>query len=314
MQQNIQVPDDQFAVTFDVITRADNPVGAAYRIEVLVDGQSVGLQSINVGPNQAQTLQVREVFDLSTVQGYVAGVSVVTLQFQNTGATPARFNFDDVRIGIAEQRPTGSVAFADVDLADSHTVSVQEQALGYVGTLTAGIGNAATGEGSGRIDWAFDFDASDFAALAEGETRDQVYNLTLNDGKGGSATKAVTVTLVGTNDVATITVLSTGVTSEDDPSNSLASGTLQVVDADAGQSSVTAQSNVLGSAGLGTFNVNANGNWTYQLSNSSPDVQALVTGQTVNDRLIVVSADGSASEEISVAVNGHIHGRQPDHL
>jgi len=116
--------------------------------------------------------------------------------------------------------------------------------------------------------------------------------------------QTATITITGTNDVATITGLSTGFTAEDNPSNLFASGILQVADADAGQSALVVQSNVLGTAGLGTFNVNANGSWTYQINNASPAVQALNNGQTLVDSLTVVSADGTASQEISVAVNG----------
>jgi VCBS repeat-containing protein len=143
-----------------------------------------------------------------------------------------------------------------------------------------------------------------FQSLALGQTRVITVSYDVTDEAGASVAQTATITVTGTNDVATITGLSTGFTAEDNPSNAFASGTLQVADPDAGQALLVAQSNVAGSAGLGTFNVAANGAWTYQINNANPAVQALNNGQTVVDRLIVRSVDGTATQEISVAVNG----------
>jgi VCBS repeat-containing protein len=143
-----------------------------------------------------------------------------------------------------------------------------------------------------------------FQSLALGQTRVITVSYDVTDETGASVPQTATITVTGTNDVATITGLSTGFTAEDNPSNAFASGTLQVADPDAGQALLVAQSNVAGSAGLGTFNVAANGAWTYQINNANPAVQALNNGQTVVDRLIVRSVDGTATQEISVAVNG----------
>ena len=82
----------------------------------------------------------------------------------------------------------------------------------------------------------------------------------------------------------------------------LSSGKLTVSDADAGQSSVVAQTNAAGK--YGTFSIDANGNWTYSLNNSSQVVQDLKPGQVVKETFEVVSADGSAKQTITIDVVG----------
>ena len=46
------------------------------------------------------------------------------------------------------------------------------------------------------------------------------------------------------------------------------------------------------------------GTWLYTLDNSKPATQALSTGQQVTDTLRVTSQDGTASQTITVTVNG----------
>ena len=89
----------------------------------------------------------------------------------------------------------------------------------------------------------------------------------------------------------------------------LSSGKLTVSDADAGQSSVVAQTNAAGK--YGTFSIDANGNWTYSLNNSSQVVQDLKPGQVVKETFEVVSADGSAKQTITIDVVGTNDARWP---
>ena len=132
----------------------------------------------------------------------------------------------------------------------------------------------STRQASGPIRWTT---PAPVQALAEGQTVTDTITVTVNDGKGGTATQEVTVTITGTNDIAKITGQSTGAVIEDN--TLLSSGKLTVSDADAGQSSVVAQTNAAGK--YGTLSIDANGNWTYSLNNSSQVVQDLKPGQVV---------------------------------
>ena len=50
---------------------------------------------------------------------------------------------------------TGDIPFLDVDLTDTHTVSVAPAGSGYVGQLVATVANDTTGDGEGVVSWTF---------------------------------------------------------------------------------------------------------------------------------------------------------------
>ena len=50
--------------------------------------------------------------------------------------------------------------------------------------------------------------------------------------------------------------------------------------------------------------VNAAGVWTYNLNNTSANVQALNAGVTVTDTFTVVSQDGTASQPVTISIVG----------
>ncbi|MCH7350352.1 VCBS domain-containing protein, partial [Aeromonas sp. MR7] len=55
----------------------------------------------------------------------------------------------------------------------------------------------------------------------------------------------------------------------------------------------------------GTFSIDTNGNWSYQLNNTDPLVQALKEGESLpSETFVVHSADGSAQHTVTVAITG----------
>ena len=66
--------------------------------------------------------------------------------------------------GTARNMPTTAVT--DVDLSDSHTVSVTPEGTGYRGALTAAIADLSTGDGAGSIGWTFEVEDSALDDLA----------------------------------------------------------------------------------------------------------------------------------------------------
>ncbi|HEY8616817.1 Ig-like domain-containing protein [Phenylobacterium sp.] len=91
----------------------------------------------------------------------------------------------------------GTVAFKDPDLADLHTATVTPAGAGYIGQLTLG----AVDQAGDRVGWTFKASDSALDGLAAGETRTQTYSITVSDGRGGTATQTVSVTLKGSADV-----------------------------------------------------------------------------------------------------------------
>jgi VCBS repeat-containing protein len=105
------------------------------------------------------------------------------------------------------------------------------------------------------------------------------------------------------NHAAGIAGTATGSVTED--GSLIASGTLVVTDADAGQAAFQS----VGAAGLvqtyGSFSFNAaTGAWGYTLNNAAANVQALTAAQTVTDTLHVTSLDGTAGQDITVSIHG----------
>jgi len=102
------------------------------------------------------------------------------------------------------------------------------------------------------------------------------------------------------NRAATITGDAAGSVLEDGVSST--SGLLVVNDLDKGENQVKAMKEKSGD--YGKFSISTDGNWTYALNNHSKDVQALAEGETVTEKFVVFSKDGSASKTVEVTITG----------
>ncbi|WP_447981523.1 retention module-containing protein [Achromobacter kerstersii] len=167
------------------------------------------------------------------------------------------------------------------------------------------VGQAVAGLQGGTFiiyaDGTYSFDpGADFQSLPEGQSGQTSVWYTVSDGEGGTSQALLTVTVMGKNDAATITGSGADTVYED--SAVFASGKLTVSDPDANQSFMQAQSGVPGL--YGTFTVDANGNWTYQLNNALAAVQNLKAGQTLSESFSVASQDGTASSPVTVTIVG----------
>ncbi|MHA7772358.1 VCBS domain-containing protein [Roseibium sp. M-1] len=219
---------------------------------------------------------------------------------------------------------TGSIAFTDVDLIDTHTVSVTpvsatNSLLGTVparGTLSALVSDAATGDGAGEITWSFAVEDSAIDDLAEGEVITQVYTLTVDDGQGGTASETVTVTLTGTNDAPVITTVSGGnegavieAGNLDDgtsvPGTPVVTGVLTASDVDTG-ATATWSGNATGT--YGSFVIDPlTGAWTYTLDNAGGGTDALAEGEVVTETFTATVTDdfgATATQVVTVTVTG----------
>ena len=59
-----------------------------------------------------------------------------------------------------------------------------------------------------------------------------------------------------------------------------------------------------GSNGYGSFTLAADGSWTYTADNSQAAIQQLGAGQSLTDSFTAVSRDGTASQIVTVTING----------
>jgi VCBS repeat-containing protein len=181
---------------------------------------------------------------------------------------------------------SGSIVFSDVDLTDTHTVSVAA-----TGTPLGGLSASVSG---GAINWSYQVAAGAVEYLAAGQTKVEQFTVTLNDGHGGVVDRVIEVTLTGTNDVPVVAFndLSGAVTELVTPAGNLTdSGSIAFTDVDLTDThsvSVAATGTPLG--GL-TASVSGGAiNWSYQVAAGA--VEYLAAGQTKVEQFTVTLNDG----------------------
>jgi VCBS repeat-containing protein len=125
-----------------------------------------------------------------------------------------------------------------------------------------------------------------------------IFTIPIEDGHGGTAEQVVSLTINPIADSAVIGGATTGSVTEDGVL--MASGVLSIADPDAGEASFRA--GVFAGA-YGSLTLDAAGAWTYTLDNANPAVQALDTGQTLPETIVVQSFDGG-TQAIGITIHG----------
>ena len=165
---------------------------------------------------------------------------------------------------------TGSIAFADPDLSDHHSVTPSGPAFAWSGgSLSAGqitaLTNASTlkltetdstGTGSGSVAWNYSAADKTFDFLAAGQTLTITYALTIADGHGGSVVQNVVETVTGTNDAPSIVASATDATgafTHDDHRPDTANGSIGFADVDLSDHHTVSISGPTFSVSLGTL-------------------------------------------------------------
>jgi VCBS repeat-containing protein len=98
--------------------------------------------------------------EVSSVDGDMVG-SITELADNARGETTANLSTD------------GTFAFTDVDMTDTHTVSVAAKGAGYLGALTAVVSDDTTADGTGAVTWTFEINDGAVNYMAEGEALTQ---------------------------------------------------------------------------------------------------------------------------------------------
>ncbi|SDO88871.1 T1SS-143 domain-containing protein [Lutimaribacter pacificus] len=202
--------------------------------------------------------------------------------------------------GPANTPPTAS--------ADPVTTIVDEAVSGRI-TASDPDGDSLTytvsgGPGNGTVivhpDGSYDYTPN------PGYSGPDSFEVTVDDGNGGTTTVTVPVTVTSPANITgddTGAAVEAGGTANGTPGTATASGTLTVTDADPGESVFQAPPSLGGTYGTFTFDP-ATGAWTYTLDDDRAATQALTDGETVTDELVVTSLDGTATETIAVTVTG----------
>ena len=95
---------------------------------------------------------------------------------------------------------SGTLTYADPDIGQVHTASFKPQGTNYLGTFALNTADIDSDQSAG---WSFSVSDSAIDYLKAGQTLTQKYDVTIDDGHGGSTTQTVTITVVGAGDAAT---------------------------------------------------------------------------------------------------------------
>lgn len=213
--------------------------------------------------------------------------------------------------------PTGTLSFNDVDLSDTHSVSVvlssavwsansfaaPAQTLVDLQSALATVLHDSTGTGIGSIDWTFSIPDADLDFLSVGETLTVQYDVNVWDGFTNS-TQTVTVTIDGAADPLVLTPLTIAAsdTAGPDAGTGIATGAIFDVTQPVDQSTPRTITEVNGSAANvgnsvagahGTLVLNANGSYGYVADAS---VDALLAGDNVTDQFTFTVDDGQGHQ------------------
>jgi VCBS repeat-containing protein len=199
---------------------------------------------------------------------------------------------EDTNLVGSSLTTSGTLTIADADQGQS-SYAPRSNVAGTYGTFSL------TADGV----WTYtaDDDQTAIQQLRSGQPLTDSFWAVSSDGSGEAY---VMVTIIGTNDVPVIGGVSTGSVTADANlagTNLTTSGTLTIADVDQGQSSF-AQPFRTGTYGV--FTLGTNGAWTYAVNNSSPAIQQLGGSQSITDSFVAISSDGTASQAVTVTING----------
>ena len=236
-----------------------------------------------------------------TLTGSNDGISITTAD--TAGAVTELL--ESLETTNAKVSDTGDIVFTDVDITDTHNVTV---AASSSNTTSLGEFTASINQTTKTATWKFEALDSTLAYLKAGEQISQTYTLTLDDSKGSTVSRDVTVTITGTNDAAVLnSALSqlTGAVTEDDFNKQKVSGIVTITDADTGEAVFKPVTDTAKTGLYGSFSFNeTTGAWTYTLNKDSLALQKLAQGQLVTQTLTVQSLDGTLSQDIVVNITG----------
>jgi VCBS repeat-containing protein len=291
-----------YTVSFYV---AGDPEGEGSSLNVYWDGAQI-LSQTDLGPGFT-----KYTFDL------VGDSSDPTTQlFFDFAAGGSGLLVDQISItptpGPATETTDGSIAFSDVETADTHVASFTPQDSGYVGTFSLDASVSESG-GSGSVGWHYSVDNADIQFLAQGQTLVQTYNVTITDDHGASTVQTVSIALDGSNDAPT--AVSENVITDVGPNGTvdIPAWMLAANDTDPDTTDhVFANSIISSSGGSATAfgdafffdDATPGGSFTYDSTDGIAVSANAATATIINNATTATTLTGTAGDDIIIATNG----------
>ncbi|MBD9626706.1 tandem-95 repeat protein [Ensifer sp. ENS06] len=298
----------------DPLNQATDQVGWSFKVADSV------LDSLQAGQKLTQT------YDVTVDDGH-GGTATQTVTITITGTNDAPVITSDAQGGVvteiadkatgentATHTQGGTIGFSDVDTLDEHSASFTANGNGYLGTFALDPLNQATD----KVGWSFNVADSVLDSLQAGQTLTQAYDVTVDDGKGGTATQTVTITITGTNDAPIIT------------SGTQSGSVTEIADKATGETTAThTQGGTIGFSDVDTldehnvsFTANDNGylgtfaldpvdqagdkvGWTFKVADGVID--SLQAGQSLTQTYDVTIDDGhggTATQTVTITITG----------
>ncbi|OCH21539.1 retention module-containing protein [Aliivibrio logei] len=198
---------------------------------------------------------------------------------------------------IEDQTTTinGQLNSSDPDVGDIHAWNL-DNGVGQYGSLTM--------DSSGRWTYILMNSLAAVQALGPNDTFTETFTVTVTDSMGESSTDDIVITIQGTNDLPEITGGATGEYKEDQATD-IVTGQLIATDVDAGDATSFEVRTYVGN--YGTFYLEADGSWRYEIDKNSTAIQSLNEGETISETFAAVVHDsngGFTTEQIDFTIVG----------
>ncbi|MDD5058244.1 MAG: putative Ig domain-containing protein, partial [Sideroxydans sp.] len=298
-QQTNQDAAFSFTIPTDTFTDVDQGDALSYSV-TLGDGSALPgwltfdavTQTLSGTPLNADVGKLN-VIVTATDSGGLSASSAFALNVTNVNDTPTA-NGDTgnaAEDGGAVQLDTATLLANDTD---------PDFIYGDVLNIVA-VSQAASGAAVSLLNGAVQYDIGTlYQSLAQGQTATDTFAYTVSDSLGATSTATVTMTITGVND---------GPVTADDAANVqedntiAANGNVLANDSDIDQGTVLTVTNAGTLQGTyGSLVLNADGNYSYQLDNTSAAVQGLMANQTVTDTFAYQASDGIATTPATLTV------------
>ena len=213
--------------------------------------------------------------------------------------------------GPATESSSGTIAFSDAEVADTHMAAFAPQDSGYVGTFS--LDPVSDPGGSGSVAWHYTVANADIQFLAQGQTLVQTYNVTITDDHGGAVVQAVTIAIDGSNDAPTAV-------SENVVTDVGANGTVDIPawmlaanDTDPDTTDHVSANSILSSSGgsatafgdaFFTDDATLGGSFTYDSTDGIAVSANAATATIINNATTATTLTGTAGDDIIIATNG----------